>query len=140
MELNTNEKIILSSDDGHIILTNMRIRQEIENAGSMHLKSILLPHVTSCEYIKESKPLLLVLGILCIISGLYMHQEQEVLFGGLLIGIMLVLLFLSSLKKQLVIASPTSKISINSSGFKTEAILAFVDKLEAASINAKHPI
>ena len=137
MNLMTDEKVLMDGDHKQITLTTHRIRQENKSWGQLDLVSIMLEEVTSCEYIKRSKPIFLIIGILIGGTALYIggqggYDAQNISTGLLLLGLLLVIFYFFTIKRGLFISSPTAKIKLDTNGMKDENIKSFIDKLEVA--------
>jgi hypothetical protein len=137
MKMLENETKLMEGDNKQIILTSHRIRQEYRIFGKLRLKSIMLEHITSCEYDKKSNPLLLIIGILAIGFGIAVlnsigHNEELIGIISIIAGTILIIAYLTTIKKLLYISSPSAKILINTDGMKDENIIAFIDRIEEA--------
>jgi hypothetical protein len=141
MNLLPEEKILMEGDNKQITLTTHRIRQENKSWGKIDLTSIMLEHVTSCEYIKKSQPLFLILGILLAALGLLFGNEKEELGIGLLFfSFMLFIIYFFTIKRGLFISSASAKVILNTKGMKDDNIKSFIDKLEAAKNDRFHTV
>jgi len=137
MKLMDKESLLLESDDKQIFLTSHRIRQESKQWGKLKIKSIMLEHVSSCEYVKTSQPLFLILGIIGLILGIALiisgeHSSVQIAGVSILVGICFLLTYWMSTKKVLFVSSSSSKILINTVRLKDENIKAFINTLETA--------
>ncbi len=143
MNLINNETIVMEAggEKASIILTSHRIRQEGKSWSHLQIKSISLEHISSCEYQKTSKPILLILGILGIIFGgieissSHYSNGNAILFIAL--GIILVIAYFLSFSKGIIVASNSMKIRINTTGMKEENIQTFITKLEMSKENKR---
>lgn len=141
MKLIDNEVRILVSDDKTIVLTSKRIRQENKQWGKLQIKSIMLEHVTSCEYDRKSNPIFLVVGFVFIafaaassFSGGHDWEEIALLAGCM--GLLFIIFFWMTIRKALIVSSPTTKILMNTNGMEDESIKTFIDKLEEAKADS----
>lgn len=134
MNLISNEEILMYGDNKQITLTTHRIRQENTEWGKLHLSSIMLEHITSCEYSRKSNPVLVLFGIGLICIGVYFdnNNSQEPAAGFFIIGILLIIGYFYTTKRGLTISSPSAKITLNTKGMKDENIKLFIDNLESA--------
>jgi hypothetical protein len=137
MNLMTDEKVLMNGDYKQVNLTTHRIRQEIKSWGQVGLTSIMLEEVTSCEFSKKSRPLFLIIGLLLVGITLYSGSPvggdvQSIQSVFLLVGIILIVSYFSTIKRGLFISSPTAKIIINTDGMKYENVKLFIEKLEEA--------
>lgn len=138
MNLLPSEQILMEGDYKQITLTTHRIRQENKTWSHVDLISIMLEEVTSCEYIKRSNPIILIVGILFGVLGAFAASQghgdaaQTVGGGAFLSGLVLIIVYFLTIRRGLNISSPTAKIKMNTKGMKSENIKAFIDRLEAA--------
>jgi hypothetical protein len=135
--LMTGETILMEGDNKQITLTTHRIRQENETWGQLNLVSIMLEHVTSCEYSKKSRPIFLITGLLLSGFALYIESQNEGVARSisgsiLLFGIVLIIAYFFTIKRGLFISSATAKIKLDTKGMKDENIKSLIDKLEVA--------
>ena len=145
MNLFNGENILSEGEVRYITLTTHRIRKEFSRWGQVNTTSLMLEDITSCEFIKESKPIFLYLGlILGIFGGVLASTEPnissdlELIIGGSIILTILFLLYYSfSIRRIICISSPTAKIVVNVRRAKGNDILSFIDKVEQAKINKK---
>lgn len=93
----------------------------------------MLEHVTSCEYIKKSRPIFLIFGILIAGFGLLIGSQKEELGIALLFsGFVFFAFYLFTIKRGLFISSASARIILNTKGMKEENIKSFIERLEAA--------
>jgi len=141
MNLFKDETILMEGDYKQLTLTTHRIRQENRVWGSVCLVSIMLENVTSCEYVKKSKPMYLIVGILILGFALYIggngggRETQNIAAGILLLGAGFIWIYFYTLKRGLFISSASAKIILDTKGMKYENIKLFIEKLEAAKNN-----
>ncbi len=133
----TDEQILMDGDYKQITLTTHRIRQESKSWGKVNLTSIMLEHVTSCEYSKKSSLILLLIGILVAGFGVAISVKggmdaQNIGAGLLLAGVVLIIIYFFTIKRGLFISSASGKVILNTTGMKDENIKSFIDKLEEA--------
>jgi hypothetical protein len=140
MKLINNEVNILESDDKTVVLTSHRIRQENKQWGKMQIKSVMLEHVTSCEYDRKSNPIFLIIGLVVLVfaAGLSFggnsgQGDIGIISAG--VGIVLLIFYFITIRKGLIVSSPSAKIVMNTNGMKDESIRTFIDKLEEAKAN-----
>ncbi len=132
-----NELPLLESDDKSIVLTTHRIRQQDKQWGKLHIKSIMLQHVSSCEYKSESNPLYLILGLIALVFGFIVgsrgnHDSAMIMVLAIIFCIGFLVIYRVTTKKGLLVSSSSSRILMNTNGMKDERIIAFVNKLEEA--------
>lgn len=133
----TDEKVLMEGDFNQIILTTHRIRQENKSWGQVNIISIMLEDVTSCEYHKNSKPFVLIIGLLVSGFGMFIGSKggdnsENISIALLSFGFLLIIIYLFSFKRGLFISSAAAKIKLNTKGMEDENIQSFIDKLEAA--------
>ena len=138
-----NERIITQSDRDLITLTNLRIRYSDDVWGKSHVISLLLEKVSSVEIHYRSKPILLVLGILSVIVGVFLESngaEGSIAVFGV-IGFVFILLHIFSRKHFMTISSEGgSKINFHIKRMKHSKVLTFVNQLEGAIINRREEL
>lgn len=137
MKLIINEVKILESDDKSVVLTSHRIRQENKQWGKMQIKSLMLEHITSCEYDRKSNPIFLIIGLIAFVFGAGLsfgggNQQSEMGIISAVIGFVLLIFYWITIRKGLIVSSPSAKIIMNTNGMKDESIKSFIDKLEEA--------
>lgn len=140
IELLGGEEVITKSDDGSVVLTNVRVCYEGRVGGQTLIQRIMLEHITSIESYKSSKKSFLYLAIMVgLFSAVaYMEWGDNLAYLLLVVGIVLFLLFWLSRVKSIVISSPTSKIKLQVSNMSDEAISTFINKVEGAIHNMRN--
>ncbi|NCC19043.1 MAG: hypothetical protein EOM29_08910 [Bacteroidia bacterium] len=133
LNLLENEKILKDYDK--IILTSHRIQSLFGSKSNFNLTSIMLEHITSCEYKRKTSPILGILGIISLLSGFYFFFNSSNIseLGVILfvIGILLIIAYyFTATSNSLVISSPTAKIGIRLE--KQEDVIDFINTLESA--------
>lgn len=133
LTLMSGERIVMSSDGDTLILTNMRIRLSAKNSGNSKLVSITLDAVAACGLATRSYPILLLLGLCAVLSGLTQHNESQLALIG--IGALLLLAYFPSRNAVMTIASSGKpEIIVPASGIGRDAIIEFIDALEVEKI------
>lgn len=131
----TEEKEIMSSDNGLIKLTNRKIRYTSESFGKANIVSIMLNEISAIEvYYKSYLPALL-LGILFILLGLILgvQNQGDALLALLILGVIFIIYYLMTRRHVVSIISNSGRaISFQSSGMRRETLLKFIDKVEKA--------
>lgn len=140
IELLGGEEVITKSDDGSVVLTNVRVCYEGKVGGQTLMQRIMLEHITSIESYKSSKKSFLYLAIMVgLFSAVaYMEWGDNLAYLLLVVGIVLFLLFWLSRVKSIVISSPSSKIKLQVSNMSDEAISTFINKVEGAIHNMRN--
>lgn len=138
IKLIETEKIITTSSNGEITLTNHRLRKVVGSSGNGMLTSILLRNISSIYMISKRKNIYLVLGILLLGTALFLiaENETEIAFVAGAIGIVFIIFFILSKTHFISVASGGgAKIHLFTKGMKYSSILDFIDKIEAAIID-----
>jgi hypothetical protein len=135
-----NETILMRSDDHSVTLTSHKIRQESKEWGKLQIKSIMLEHVSSCEYNRKSNPIYLILGLLILGFGIFSatianHLQREFPLIVMAIGAIILIIYIVTIYKRLMVSSSSTKILINTNGMDDDSIKAFINKLEEAKNN-----
>jgi len=132
------ESIITQSNDKTVTLTNYRIRFQSSGSGKAHIVSILLEKISSIEIHYKSKMFLLIIGILLMVSGLFMGANNmgQVMVLGIVLGGLFILFYLLTRKHVVSVASDGGvKINFHTKGMKRETLLDFVNQIEKAKIS-----
>lgn len=134
MDLNLLENEVILKDYDRIILTSHRIQSLFGSKRNFNLTSIMLEHITSCEYKRKTSPIFLTLGIISFLSGFYFFfissSKSELGVILFVIGILLIIAYFTATSNSLVISSPTAKIGIRLE--KQEDVIDFINTLESA--------
>lgn len=133
MILLNEEKVEVTSNDGSLTLTNLRVQHENKEWGKAKIVSILLKNISSIEITYKSNIVFIILAVvvflLTIIEGTY------ILYGAIL-SIIFTLLFLTSRRHYFIISSKGgAKINLLIKGMKTKNILEFLNKIERKIIH-----
>lgn len=134
MKLINNEKKILESDKGQLILTTHRVRFDGSTAGQRKIVSIMLDEVCSCELNYKSHIILVALAALSLIFGF--AGGSETMLAGVIGAIIFAVTFFFTRKQMLSISSGGAAINVEAKGMKSEAVKDFIDAVELA----KHEI
>jgi hypothetical protein len=128
-------------------LTTHRVRYSRSGAGKAEMISIMLENISSVQLHYKSWLLGLILGILGMVGGAAIsingksNGEEKMISAGLIvsfIGLMLLLLYLTSRKHYITISSKGgSAICFQTKGIMREQVIAFIDKVDEA-INNRH--
>lgn len=131
MKLFDNEKLLMESDKGIILLTNKRIRY-YHNAKKSDYTSIVLKNISSIKVDMYQKSYMYFIGgIVAIFSEFLIPLNMNGL--GALIGIALLFIFFSSRKHVILIDSKGGQpILFATKGIKDEFVADFVNKIENA--------
>ncbi len=134
-----NERIISSSDDNTISLSNYRITYHTKGSGNANLNSIMLDKISSVEMKYESSPWLLIVAIVSGVLAGYafaVNHDDGPLFIGGLISVICVILYFAS-RRHLVTITPDggSKIKFYSKGMSSEAHMKFINNIHEARLS-----
>ena len=132
------ERLISESDDKSVILTTHRIRYNSSGAGTGHIVSIMLEKISSIEIHYKSWIFILFAGILLAMGGLLVGAQNrgDAMVMGLGAGGLCILIYFFTRRHVVTIASDGgAKINFETKGLKREALLDFINKIEAAKAN-----
>lgn len=138
MTLFQNEKLITESDERQVILTTHRICYNEKSGGNLLHQHIMLEHVTSTEVTKTSNSFLLSIIALAVLAGLMLSvysSDKEIAFGCWIFALILLVIYIATRKKTIIIGSPSTKIKIVADNMSTEKIFEFINKVENAIVN-----
>jgi len=113
-------------------LTTHRVRFDAKRMGAQEVKGIMLEQVASCSMAYKSYLILLVLAAISLASG---FVEKNLLIGGIIGAIILVVLFLVTRKRHLIIGSAGDSISLLIVGQNPDKIREFIGQIEEAKNN-----
>lgn len=144
MKLLRDEKVLVESDRGKLVLTTHRVRYESRFWGRAEIISIMLEDVCSCQITQTSKPAwmysaclvwLLALASLVVEPeniGLMSSELHLVFWPAVVIGAMMAVVYASSRKQVLSVASAGMSIEVLMQGVGLEVGAQFVDSVAAA--------
>jgi len=136
-ELLDSEKVITTSSDKQITLTNHRLRKVVGSSGNGTFTSILLRNVSSIYMVSTRKNIYFILGILALggASLLAFQNEEEIAIGSGILGVLFIIFFILSKSHSISVASSGgARINLTTKGMKDSSILDFINKIEAAII------
>ncbi|MBT2558251.1 hypothetical protein J7E24_10680 [Hymenobacter sp. ISL-91] len=133
------EALITQSPNKVVMLTTHRIRYNAASSSQAYLVSVLLEKVSSCEVRYQSNPVLLVIGIIAAVLGAMwstgFNGDRELGFLGFIVGLMLVLVYFSTRRHIVSVASDGGvRLGFQTKGMKREAVVAFVNAIEKAKV------
>ena len=135
-KLMPDEKVVLQSEAGTLILTTHRIRHQTESFGDARIISIMLEELASCAMARTSYPLFLVLAALCAAVGLLLtvanRGDAAPLGIGLVLALIFIILFFSSRQEIISLASAGATIRVSTSSMKKGESKHFIDTTESA--------
>ena len=136
LQLMPDERVLLQSEGGTLILTTHRVRHQTESFGYARIISIMLEELASCAMLRTSFPLFLVLAALCAAGGLLLtvanRGDAAPLGLGLVLALILVVLFLASRQEIVSLASAGATIRVSTRSMKKDESRHFLDATEAA--------
>ncbi|MGQ0563122.1 MAG: hypothetical protein ACT443_14760, partial [Gemmatimonadota bacterium] len=118
MHMLPEEAILRRSDGDALILTTHRIRHRAKTWGADQVVSILFDRVASAGLVYSSHPMLLVLAALLGLAAVFSESMRA---AGFLGAILLAIIYLSTRRHVLEIASAGHRIRVRISGMSTEA-------------------
>ena len=135
MKLFKDEKEIMSgTGGGKIVLTNFRIIR-IEGSGSNEYRiDIFLENISSIEVHHSSKPLLLVIAIIAVITGGGL-QSTVYMAIGIAIAVMLGIIWITTKIHSISVSSKGGAVlDVIISGMKKGEVTDFVDGILSAQL------
>ena len=139
MNLLANEEKILISDENKIILTTHRIQQTAKEWGSYYSISFFLEDISSVEMRAQNIPVLLIIGGIAIIAGLYMALQagsrvnSQDAFIFIVIGLALLGAWLLTKQRQIKITANSGRsMGIDARRLTQQKSEEFIDKLQQA--------
>ena len=126
------EKLILETTNHDFFLTNYRISNNtFEGFGTM-----LLSKISSIDYRYSSRPITLIVGIICAIVGLavlFTESSGAVGIVGVIVGVIFILVYFNSRTYTLVITSDGgSKMTIRTTGRQSLPMVDLATEIENA--------
>jgi len=135
MTLLENEVILDSL--ASVQLTNYRITKEY---GKSYKLSIFLEKISSIEAAYKSKPYLILIGILLIIIGLYLANDNIQEFGifSVIVGIVLIIAYFRT-RKNILRVSPDggTNLDLAVKGVSNERVEEFITNIQRAKQEKK---
>lgn len=139
MNLMTNERALLESDQKTLVLATHRVRMNSKSSGRSEVVSIMLDAVSSCRLARVANPFLLWIGIaLCVVGilGMVFGMSAGNPNGGSIVlafvGVIFMLIYFGTLKQVLEIASPSAVVRVDAKQMRMEEARRFIDALENA--------
>ena len=140
MNLFEGEKILTTTDNNIIILTTHRIRSTNSlNWGHRETTSIMLDKISSIKATYNSYPLLLVIGIIVGLIGLFPGAKNYFTYGStfaIVVAVVMISAYFATRKHVCVIASSGgARIVFETANMGRDGLLSFIDKVEEAKYN-----
>jgi len=130
------ESVVSYADGSGVTLTTHRICIQEKEPGSSYYQDIMLEHITSCKQHTSSNGLLLILSLLTFFIAITAGPARiRDAVAALIIGVVLLLAYFLTRKKQITIASNDTKLNINVPTMNTSSIAGFVDKVQQTKNN-----
>lgn len=138
------EEIITESDAKQVILTTHRICYHQKSDGDLLNQHIMLEHVTSTEITKSSNRWLLIIAALACLFGVFHflqgEEEQTPAFGAIIFALVVLIIYIVTRKKAIIIGSPSIKMVIGANEMSNESLFAFINKIDEAIANRRDRI
>lgn len=136
-ELLIDEKIIMSSTDDTLTLTNFRVKCERANGQVSTYQSIPLAKISACALTTKKHPLLLLIAFLCLVGiALTNPYQQDVRIVLIIASLAFLLAYIFIRNGQLEVHSDAGfKIAVPTKGLKHEESRKFVEAI--ASVISK---
>jgi hypothetical protein len=136
MRLSSDEKILVTSNQDKVILTNQRVHLTDKQWGRSYQITIFLENISSIENVYKSNPLLLVIAALGLVVALVTYNrtyDEGLTFGGFAAGVIFLLLWLNSRRHMVTISSNGGgKLDFPIDGMSEASVKDFVDKVGTA--------
>lgn len=127
------EKLVMSSDNDLLTLTNKRVRFSTTRLGNSSYTSITLDSVASCGLVTKSYPLLLLLTAFSFIVGLTQRGEEQV---WLLLGsVALLIAYFVTRRAVISIASDGGEaILVPARGMGRAVVVKFLEAVDGQKL------
>ena len=135
MKLMNDERNILESDKGQLVITSHRVRFDASAAGQRKIVSIMLDELCSCELNYKSHIILILLAILSVIIGFV--GGSDTIVAGIVGAIVLAVAYFLTRKQMLSLSSAGGAINVEAKGMKSEDIKDFIDAVELAKFEIR---
>jgi hypothetical protein len=132
------ERVVMSSDQNVLVLTNQRVRYHSSLFGSSQVIGITLDSVASCGAMTSSMPLLLVLAGATFIGAFALRRDGQAIC--LVAGVLLVVAYLLTRRAVIYVASNGGdRIVVPAKGMSKDSILEFIDAVEREKVKLTQP-
>lgn len=132
-----DEKIVMSSQDDTLVLTNMRVKIESRTKSKSTYKSIPLDQVSTCVLDTRTYPVLLVLAALAVLAGFVAPEMAQRMGAGVLAIGLVAAYFLSRNGQIEVFASSGESIAVPTKGLNHDQIKSFLEAIEMQRLKSK---
>lgn len=105
------QDLAIISSLGDTILTKDFVNTSYSKIGNEYSMTIFLKDISSVIYGFQTKPILLLLGVISIIFGIYLNNNyvDDALMWGITIGIILFILYFATKKQTVIITAHSSQ-------------------------------
>lgn len=125
-----DEKVIKSSQDESLVLTNMRVTFEVKTKSRSIYKSIPLDHVSTCALGTRTYPVLLVMAAVAVLVVFAAPEMAQRVGAGLLAIGLVVAYFLTRNGQIEIFASSGESIAVPIQGLQHDQIKSFLEAVE----------
>lgn len=137
MDLMPGEKILFRFSNEVLTVTTHRVRKSTKYSGGAVLISIMLEDLVASSITAESSPGLLVIAAILALFGVFFTaglpgNPPAPALLGVVFGAVFLLVYFTSKKQYLVLASAALRITVNTQGLKYADVKQSVDRIEAA--------
>ncbi|MCU7927220.1 MAG: hypothetical protein KZQ97_12360 [Candidatus Thiodiazotropha sp. (ex Dulcina madagascariensis)] len=120
MKVMNDERKILESDKGQLVLTSHRLRFDASTAGQRKIVSIMLDELCSCELNYKSHIILILLAVLSVIFSFV--GGSDAIAAGIIGEIVFAVAYFLTRKQMLSLSSAGAAINVEAKGMKSEDI------------------
>jgi len=141
MQLLPEEKVLVSSNEDKVVLTNHRIHQSNKEWGRSYQVTIFLENISSVELLYLSNPLYSILAAICFLIGFFVTANDRsidtgVQSGSFFLGVIFIILWWSTKHRVVTIASNGgAKLKFRVDGMQTADVQQFIHKVQEAKVN-----
>lgn len=125
-----DEKVIKSSQDESLVLTNMRVTFEVKTKSRSMYKSIPLDQVSTCALGTRTYPALLVMAALAVLVVFAAPEMAQRIGAGLLAIGLVAAYFLTRSGQIEIFASSGESIAVPTKGLQHDQIKSFLEAVE----------
>lgn len=125
-----DEKVVMSSQDDSLVLTNLRVMLEQKTKAKSTYRSIPLDQVSICVLDTRTYPVLLVLAAVAVLA-VFVAPEVAQRVGAGLLAVGLVAAYLLTRNGQIqIFASAGESIAVPTKGLQHDQIKSFLEAVE----------
>ncbi len=123
------EKVVMSSLNDELVLTNFRVKYESQSGGGSAYKSIPLHKVSACALTTQTHPIYLIIAGLCFLGAVAI-SNSTLRSGFALSVITLVIIYFFSRSGQIEVFSDAGhSIPVPTKGLKHEEVRRFTEAI-----------